>query len=437
MKHLTREEASAALSKGQGRIYLHVLHQGVALVQDMLLEACLRNLIYDRQSEESRADWLLSMLDLTGKEAFYQERVLEALSLATEYWDVSQLMDLAVAFARRGCVHARDALYREFDRQRFGEEWLGGQQILELDGVSGMLHLAEVLGARQLANGDYWIDDHFLSEACAQSGTGAIMAALHDRARSSRGVRVYFDRVMATRATRGMTTPTPRAVKDIEAILSDIDGAAGEYPGHYTHFGKRASLQDLERVFERLLVESRPDRLLRCLWVFRRRAVPQLRSRLFALAASADEQLQNAAIAAIAQTQDRSVRALGVELLRENPSTVRRGAIGLFRRNYVPGDYRFIESALFVPEDRDVAHDMGFDILDLADTYPHPELAGCLAWVYEHTPCSNCRGKALAALLARNRAPLPLLREAVWDCSEETRTAAKNALLESDASAEG
>ncbi len=428
MEPLTRAEARAALRKGQGRVVLHLGEHGAAGLRDEILEACLHSLTYDPQCEGSRADWLLSLIDLTGDEDFYCERILEALPSSAEFWDVDQLLDLALAFARRGCTRARDALYRKFARQQFPEDWLGGQQIVALDGVAGMLHVAEVFGARRLDDPDFWVDDSLLAEACEQCGAEAVMAALHDRAQSSAGVRAYRDGIAALRATRQTATPSRRPTRTTDEILADIDSAAGEYPGHYIHFGRHASVEDLERVFERLLGESRRDQLLRCLWVFRRRVPPRLDGRLFALAESSDEQLQRAALAALAQSQDGGVRELGIRLLRDQPNAIARGAIALFQRNYVPGDQEVIESALFVPGNGEASHSIGFDILDFAGRQPDPELARCLEWVYEHTPCSNCRGKALEALRARERAPAGLLREAAWDCAEDTRSEARAAL---------
>src|SRR5262249_55506229 len=152
-------------------------------------------------------------------------------------------------------------------------------------------------------------------------------------------------------------------------------------------FGRAASEGDLERVFERLLAESRRERLLRCLWVFRRRALPRLDDRVFALAEGTDGQLQEAALCALAASHASSIRDLGLRLVRADPQTAARGAIALFRRNFAPGDHAAIEAALTVAGDDEATHGIGFDLLDVAESQPDAGLAGCLEWVYEHTPC--------------------------------------------------
>ena len=84
------------------------------------------------------------------KNAIYHQRILEALPDATDFWDVQQLVELAAALARRGFPQARRAIYDKFELQQFNETCLGGCQIVLLNGIEGLLRVAEVIGARFL-----------------------------------------------------------------------------------------------------------------------------------------------------------------------------------------------------------------------------------------------------------------------------------------------
>ena len=128
------------------------------------------------------------------------------------------------------------------------------------------------------------------------------------------------------------------------------------------------------------------------------------------------------------QAQHSSVRDLAYRLLKERPEALERDVIRLFNRNYLPGDHLIIETALSVVQDRESIHSLGLDVIDLAESQLHPELTTSLEWVYEGTPCSNCREYALSALLARDRATDARLQECLWDCSTDTQTLAKDSL---------
>lgn len=254
------------------------------------------------------------------------------------------------------------------------------------------------------------------------------MAALEERARDCPAVRAYLDGIVTTKEKRQAAASLTRAVPTVEQILTAIEGATRQI-GQFLAFGRTASECELEQVFNMLVAESRREQMLRYLRIFHRRALPRLDDRIFALAASKDEELQEAALAAIAASQDRSIRDLGLRLLRTDPTTARRGAIALFRRNYVPGDHKIILAALPDLEmDEQATHSVGLEVLDVAEHQPDPDLALCLEWVYEHTPCSYCRLEALRELMNRRRAPAWMLEEAAWDCAKETRDMAREAL---------
>jgi hypothetical protein len=141
---------------------------------------------------------------------------------------------------------------------------------------------------------------------------------------------------------------------------------------------------------------------------------------LLRLAESHDTEIQDAACWALAGTRDPRVRALALRLL-ERPEVLPHSSLRLFRANLEAGDPDRIEAALWVPEDRQAAHSIAWDLLDLAGAHPDASLTGCLLWVAEHNPCSNCRAHALKLLIEHGTAPESLLRECLHDADEDAR----------------
>lgn len=425
---LSLDQFRTALQKGQGRAWLHVReHGGQGEVRQEVLNACLHNLTYDPQCEGSRIEWLLSLADLTSVPHFYERRILEALSETKEFWDADQLVELAAAFARRGSDAARRALY-EIVRQRTFAESLGAEQLVDLDGLEGFLHVAEALGERMLEDPDFWDNDSLLCEVSERFGEEEVLRALRERAARSVGAEAYLEEVLEYRREREEEEEgEARPAISLRDILEEID-SPGEMAWYQLgSFGRRCSEDERETVFARLLWETRRESLLRCLWVFGMRGVPHLDDRLLDLAQSEDPDVQRAAISALGGLRHPGVRDLMLRLLASSPP-VPRGALRLLGSNYEPGDGAFIETILRRPGDQDEIHNRGLDLLHAADTVKDPELAGCLFWVYEETPCSLCRYSAVAALLERGCDCAELFEECLHDCEEDTQSLAEEAL---------
>ncbi|MEW5858458.1 MAG: hypothetical protein AB1861_13925 [Cyanobacteriota bacterium] len=426
MTRLIPEEFRDALQKGLGRAILYVREHGMEEVRDDILQACLHNFAYDPQCEKSRANWLLEIVSLTDDEEFYHQRILEALPNSTDFWDAHQLIELAAVLAQLGSKQARRAIYDKFDLQQFNESWFGGCQIVKLDGIEGLLHVAEVIGARLLKEQDSWEDDYLVTEAGERFGFETVMAALEERASTNANIRAYKDAIAKHSESVRTTHRNHQSRQTVNNILFKIEAASGSIPSFYSTFGRRASDEDIEHLFARLLAETRREQLIRYLWVFRRRTLPSLNRYLFELAESDDEELQDAAISAIANTKDKSVRDLAIRLLQEKPTSIYRGAIELFIKNYQPRDCQLIESVLYASENPNMFHALGCDLVNLAKAQGSPELASCCLWVYENTPCSICRKRIVEALLELDQATESLVLECLWDCSQDIRALAKS-----------
>ncbi|TKJ35772.1 MAG: hypothetical protein CEE38_14290 [Planctomycetes bacterium B3_Pla] len=432
MKKLTKEEFDRAINKGLGRAFLDVKEYGDKDVKSLLLNAILRNLVYDNQSEGGRAKWLFSVLEYTDDISYYERALLENLSNCESIWDTDQALDLLLEFAKRGSDRARKELYRKFDAQKFNESWIGSEQIIELDGIDGFLHVAETIGRRLREDEGYWEDDFLLNKVKDRFGDEAIRKTIDIKLQTSKNLRAYIERI--TRFESGKSGSKEeideriRKQFTLERILADIENAKGEFPGRYAIFGKSALDDDIQRVFDEFRREERTPQLIRFLWIFSRRKLPELLPKVFELALNEDNELSFAAISALSNSIDSKIHNVGEKVLRQKDWERAASGFELLIRNYRNGDNEEIEKILKrIPATavRDKIHRVVSDLVELCRNNDSEQLNDVMEWIYENSPCMNCRGEAVKLLIANKALSDCILNECLVDGSEKIREIAE------------
>jgi hypothetical protein len=72
-------------------------------------------------------------------------------------------------------------------------------------------------------------------------------------------------------------------------------------------------------------------------------------------------------------------------------------------------------------DDADEVHHLVGELLDLCEAHPGADALDCLLYVYELSPCSTCRRRAVEALIDTNIAPAWVLAESAFDADPDTR----------------
>ena len=419
---LNREVFFQALKKGLGRAWLELRTRGDAEFRSAILHCCLHNTAYDAQCEGDRTEWLMSLIALTAHPDFYFAEIIAALRVTREFWDRSQLFSLSRRLAEAGFAGAKAALYQAFDEQDFSESWLGGEDLIALDGLAGLAHVTRAIGRHLRQQENRWEDSWLLDFAREQLGTESVDTFLEQAALADPEIECYLEKVKA-QARSGRAGR--RAGLNLQTILDNLENVRGDFPGSYSQFGRTATEADLNLLFGKLLLETRQDRLIRYLWIFRQRRLPRLDAKVLKWARSEHKELRAAAVEALAALPDEAVRTLALELSADADSGIAAHAIGLFKVNYRSGDHRLLEALLPRLSEHEDVHWICMDILDVFGANQLPELAACLQWVYQTTPCSICRHRAVEALLEQNLLPSELLEECRYDCSEAIRQLAQ------------
>lgn len=433
-----RQELRDAFSKGKGRAYLHILEKGDDGIQDELLFFCLNNVVRDTQIEEGRAEWLLSIIDLTDRSEFYSSQIIDALVLAKESRDVEQLSELAALLCKRGVERAKSVIYEKFNLQEFNQSYLCGIEIVDIDGLEGLLHVATVIGDRLLSDQGYEDWGSVFFHACETLGREETIQFLQEHTCSNPNVKAYFEEISkylpAPNSTGENVSPESTWQRySLARVLSDIEHGKGKYPSYYSRFSRRATKEEFVQLYQNFLAEERKEQLIRYLWIFHRRQMPGLPRKLVTLAEDDDRNIQLAALIVLSNYQVDIVRDLAIKFCQSQNAQTLSAAIALFIHNYEQGDHRLIESALVQikelivtqPEGDHVLQQACQNVIKLFERNFTEELSECLVWVYENTPYSHHRALVTRQLITNNLMPSDLLYECQFDCVKNVRETAK------------
>lgn len=434
-RRLSREEFAVAIQRGQGRALMHVLRFGLEGVANLVLAACLNNQAWDPQCEGSRERWLLPMFSDTTEFKRFKETILAALEEETETWDFLQLCGLAKEMALRGNDDARQVLAMAVlchAETGIDDAWAGAEEWIALDGIGAIVQLARCHGSRLLRETGYWGPPRLPDMVEAADMRAKAKATLDDLAKTDANVKAYWE-YYSRETESAKARPEFPGIRTricqlypIERILSDAYSEGEQSLGRYYRFGQFATEDELLTVYRRLQKETERESCLRLLSVFRNAAIPELHPRLWDWSLGNDQKLRSAALAALSRIKDERIGEFAKRQLRAGELGSCPELLDLFILNYEPMDVDLILSRLqALDADRDTAHSLGSSIVRICEQRGALELSGMLRWVYEVTPCSECRLNSVNLLCKIGALESAVAEECIYDASEDIQACAR------------
>lgn len=432
---MTPEQFRAALHDGLGRALRDVRSVPSEPMREILLDACLHDRAIDPECDGDRSAWLVDIMDAAGEFEWLAPQIVGGIPALEDLWDVEQALDLAVRFAQRGVAGAREAVYAEFDRQRFNEDCLGGLQLVALDGISGLLHVAQRIGRRS-AEQEYYIDDHVADRAAEIYGEEAVAAALNHAAQSDSHVARYVVAIEKHRAKNREHRQQPVEKPphgfsrnyDFDAVRAHLDDPQRDLRNGMfwiNTWGRyKATDSDLEQSLDALVVEKVPARQRAWLLVFSRRAMPRFEPRVLELLDSEDVDVASQAHVALGHVEHAEVRRAAIERLESGRCDWQ--TVSLLVSNYRHEDEPLLVRNLPDRGDRENLHELAGMIEKLVAKHGTAAESSLLAWCYEHGGCVNCREKSVKNMLELDCLPDTIVDECRFDCSEHIRKLVKS-----------
>ena len=196
-KPLTKPEFIDALHKGKGRALMHIREFGDEGLRDVLLDACLHNIGYDKQLED-RGSWMIEMIQATAQPDYYFDAVMADYLANTNWHDTCQQIDIIDWLAIRGNASAKALLYEKYQLQQLDEWGMSciGKRLVALDGIAALLFAADISGRRLQADSTHREQNWLIDYACEICSDEPVLHALEAEAALNPAIKPYMDKVL-------------------------------------------------------------------------------------------------------------------------------------------------------------------------------------------------------------------------------------------------
>lgn len=421
---LTTAALVTALHTGHGRARQQIDGHGSSGLEDKVIKACVSCLTCDPQCEADRAPWLVSMVDRANLHAQVTQAIEATLqeSPSGNHRDMAQRSAILKELAAAGSDDARRLLYASLVRLPHTSDVIGAEHIVALDGVDGLMHVARQLGRWLQVDPDFRVDDDLVVQFDESTGVEGGWAALEREAALDPDVARCVVGMRKTREGRsGASSGFDITACTAAEIVAHVNHAPKDPCHWFRRWGSHATSDQREVVFAALLASDKPEQVKRLFRCFARTGVPRFDRRLLQWLAHADKQVQWAAVKAVAPIRDIELRRLAMQWIAEGDIA---NGIALLVNNFEAGDFALCAKHVERVTDVDEVHHLAGELLDLCEAHPGADALDCLLYVYERSPCSTCRRRAVKALIDTNTAPAWVITECTFDADPDTRALA-------------
>jgi hypothetical protein len=323
-------------------------------------------------------------------------------------------------------------------------EYFGVDEYIKVDGSDAVLELARIYGQRLIENPEDKVVNRlsYEDEECK-----AFKQLLQEHSYTDSRIKIYFDYLVDNDGIDPFVVPseTDRDIEcknrrtetramflsqyNVERIIDCAKTGYEEKRWVYHKFGRCAEPNDLEAIFVELLKTKENAVRKRLLWVFGMTPLPDIHECFFEWADSDDEELRAAILSAFGNSRDDRVHEFARQRVRDGKilGWGNSFVLDIFEKNFANDDARIISDSILAskPTEDDI-HRFGLSITSIAEENKTSELKDMLMWVYENTPCSNCRESAVKRLNEIGALSQEMIDECMWDGSEEIREFARS-----------
>ena len=187
-----------SLKRGTGEAYLILKNNPTIDFSALIVKGATKNYAYDPQCEGSRASYIYRLIQKSKQKEKIIKTVLKKWQTKTnDFWSSDQMFDLAVLLYKEGYLKDKNLLYERFEDNylQYSEFW-GEERLIAIDGVEGILKVAEVIGKTIFENPENWVDSYMIDDFQKRNKAIDIYAELERASMKSQNIKAYYNSIL-------------------------------------------------------------------------------------------------------------------------------------------------------------------------------------------------------------------------------------------------
>lgn len=329
-----------SLKRGTGEAYLLTRDNPKIDFSSQLIKGTLKNFAYDGQSEGSRAKYIFDIIAISKQKDKIRKAVLQGIATEqNDTWNLTHLFDLTKLFAQQGDNEARQAIYNRFLNNPIkGSDWVGYSEILELDGLKGMLFIAEKFGKYIEQNPDDWQDDSIIWHFQEENPIIKVNKELKKASETNSYIKQYLDTISKTKKEQ-----EKHKHEKINIEYKDIVEEIFNEKILPFNSRKKMSKKDIYQIANQLLIEKNKIKIEKLLKIFSYQKFPFESDFILNLAnqkKSSKNRINEYAIDALKHLKSNSIRKFAIENIKQSKRPYEY--LEILISNYSKGDFKIL-----------------------------------------------------------------------------------------------
>lgn len=409
-----------SLKRGTGEAYILLKGNRNIDFSDLIIKGAIKNYSYDNQSEGSRADYIYRLIRYSKQKDKVVKSVLTKLvAEKNDYYGLDQMCDLAVKFYKAGHLEAKTALYDRFEKNSLEDyEFCGQDQLMEIDGINGILKVAEIVGKTLFENPDEYEESWRIDYFQKRHKSIDIYSELKKASTKNKYIKAYYDSILKNK----WTLPRRRKIKKFtyELIKESIQNK--RYGFLSSKRNNELTDEEVEKLAKEFLVEK--DNVLkeRYLRFFSSRKFPFEYKPIFKIASGKNPKntrIVEYAVASLKYFSAKEIRQLALEkiITKKNPCDY----LNLLVSNYKKGDCKLLTEIVNRSDDYDYIHSIVFGFIDIYESNSTKECKEPLETIYNKMNCGLHRKDIVKILLDNKVLSNKIFAELEFDSDDSIR----------------
>jgi len=411
-----------SLKRGTGEAYLILKSNSIIDFSDLIIKGAITNYAIDQQSEGSRANYIYKLIQKSKQKDKIVKAVLTKLqSEKNDYYGLDQMCDLAVKFYKAGYLESKNALYIRFEKNRLmGYQFCGQEQLMEIDGIKGVLKVAEFIGRTLCENPDDYEDSWRIDDFQKKNKTIDVYKELKNAGKENKDIKTYYESILKNKWV--LSKQIGKKIKRFtyEIIKEKID--SNKLRVLSTQRANELTIKEVNKLANEFLLEKDSTKKEQYLRFFAYKKFPFDYKSILQIARGKNPRktrLIEYAVEALKHFSAKEIRQLALEKCKavKNPSEY----LNLLVSNYKKGDYKLLNEIANRSNNYDYVHSLVFGFINIYEANPTKECRQPLETIYNKMNCGFHREDIVKILINNNVLSDKIFKELAFDSNDDLR----------------